>query len=523
MTGSGLHHITGITANVQANVDFYVGFLGLKLVKRTAGYADAEQLHLIYGDGLGSPGSLLTFLVWESTGRGRTGIGQVSEVALAVPAVSFADWVTKAIAAGIPFDGPSREFAEPVLRLKDPDGMIVKLVGVDLATVAPLPEAPTRLRGVTVLTDKPAETEAFVARFGYRPTLRAGLTLRMVSDTDVVDVREVSGYVPSVPGAGVPDHVAYHAQDVDAVRSMRASLRDYGPTEVHDRKYFLSLYVRDPAGILMEYATDGPGMTVDEAPDALGQTLFMPPQGADRADDLKAMLPQFALPGEERFPVRDLPFLHRFNRPQDPDGTVLVLLHGTGGNEADLMPIARRMAPRATLLGVRGRANEDGSNRWYRRSNAMTFDEADLRSEAEAFAAFVEGAVKGYGLAADRLVFVGYSNGASFLAGVIQLHPAAIRRAILLRAADATVISAAIDMPDSRVLMLDGRDDTLVGATPRLAAHLTARGAALEVRTLPAGHALSAADATEAAQWLGTNLPDAGAVRQSDTPVDRSP
>jgi phospholipase/carboxylesterase len=73
---SGIHHVTGITANVQANVDFYAGFLGLKLVKQTGGYADAEQLHLIYGDALGSPGSLLTFLVWEATGRGRTGSGR---------------------------------------------------------------------------------------------------------------------------------------------------------------------------------------------------------------------------------------------------------------------------------------------------------------------------------------------------------------------------------------------------------------------------------------------------------------
>lgn len=187
---SGIHHVTGITADVQANVDFYVGFLGLRLVKRTGGYADAEQLHLIYGDGLGSPGSLLTFLVWEATGRGRTGIGQVSEVALAVPPASFADWLTRALAAGVPFEGPSREFGEPVLRLKDPDGLIVKLVGIDLAAAAPLPDAPTRLRGVTVLTDKAAETAEFLTRFGYRHMQRDGLTQRMVSDTDVVDVRK---------------------------------------------------------------------------------------------------------------------------------------------------------------------------------------------------------------------------------------------------------------------------------------------------------------------------------------------
>ena len=250
---TGIHHVTGITADVQANVDFYVGFLGLRLVKRTAGFADAEQLHMIYGDGVGSPGSLLTFLVWEAAGRGRTGIGQVLEFALAVPPASLGDWLTRALAARVPFEGPSREFGESVLRLKDPDGLIVKLVGVDMPTSAPLPNAPARLRGVTILTDKSEETAEFVTRFGYRRGQRDGLTQRMASDTDVVDLRDVSGFLPSVPGAGVPDHVAFRAPDADAVRAMRLSLTDYGPTEVHDRKYFLSLYVRDPAGTLMEY------------------------------------------------------------------------------------------------------------------------------------------------------------------------------------------------------------------------------------------------------------------------------
>ncbi|MCW8088405.1 VOC family protein [Sabulicella glaciei] len=500
---SGIHHITGVTANVQANVDFYVGFLGFRLVKQTGGFADAEQLHLIYGDGLGSPGSLLTFLVWEAAGRGRTGIGQVSEVALAVPPATIGDWLTKAIAATIPLEGPSREFDEAVLRLKDPDGLIVKLVGLDMTTPAALPDAPTRLRGVTLLTDRPVETAAFVTRFGYRNGARAGHTRRMVSDTDVVDVREVSGFLPSVPGAGVPDHVAFRAQDADAVRSMRLSLMEHGPTEVHDRKYFLSLYVRDPAGILLEHATDGPGMTVDEEADQLGRTLFMPPHEAGRAEDLKAMLPQFALPGEERFPARDLPFIHRFNRPADPDGTTLVLLHGTGGNEADLMPIARRMAPRSTLLGVRGRATEEGSNRWFRRLGAVTFDQADIRSEAEAFAAFVEGAVAGYGIDVDRLIFLGYSNGANFLAAVIQLQPGVVRRAILMRSTQALEDSPAEDLTGTDVLLLEGRDDSFASNARVLADVLETRGARIDFRSLPADHELSASDVAESAEWIG--------------------
>jgi phospholipase/carboxylesterase len=503
---SGIHHFTGITADVQANVDFYVGFLRLRLVKQTGGYADAEQLHLIYGDGLGSPGSLLTFLVWEAAGRGRTGIGQVSEVALAVPPGSVGDWLTRALAAGIPLEGPSREFEEPVLRLKDPDGLIVKLVGVEMTTPAPLDRAPTRLRGVTLLTDRASETANFVARFGYTKSERAGMTQRMFSDTDIVDIREVSGFVPSVPGAGVPDHVAFRAKDADAVRSMRLSLKEHGPTEVHDRKYFLSLYVRDPAGILMEYATEGPGMTVDEAPNELGRTLFLPPHEVDRSEDLKAMLPQFALPGEERFPARHLPFVHRFNRPKEPDGTTLVLLHGSGGNEADLMPIARRIAPRAALLGVRGRATEEGTNRWFRRLNATTFDQADISSEAEAFAAFVKGAVAGYGLDADRLVFLGYSNGANFLAAVIQLHPGLVRRAALLRGMQALENPPAADLSDTSVLVLRGRDDPYFLNGAELADALVSRSALVDVRELSAGHELAGVDVIETSEWMRRTL-----------------
>jgi phospholipase/carboxylesterase len=499
---SGIHHFTGITANVQANVDFYVGFLGLKLVKQTGGFADAEQLHLIYGDGLGSPGSLLTFLVWEAAGRGGTGIGQVSEVALAVPPSSLGDWLTRALAANIPLEGPAREFGESVLRLKDPDGLIVKLVGVDMATPAPIAGSPARIRGVSLLTDKATDTASFLTRFGYRTGERAGQTQRMVSDSDIVDVREVSGFVRSVPGAGVPDHVAFRARDADAIRSMRLSLKEHGPTEVHDRKYFLSLYVRDPAGILMEHATDEPGMTVDESPEELGQTLFLPPREADRAQDLKAMLPQFALPGEERFPVRDLPFIHRFNRPEDPDGTTLVLLHGTGGSEADLMPIARRMAPRATLLGVRGRATEEGTNRWFRRLDATTFDQVDIRSEAEAFSAFVDGAVTGYGLDADGVVFLGYSNGANFLAAVLQLHPGLVCRAVLLRAIQVLEKPPEADLSGARVLVLRGRDDPYARAALELEGPLRTRGARVDIEQVAATHELAAADVAAAAPWL---------------------
>ena len=247
-------------------------------------------------------------------------------------------------------------------------------------------------------------------------------------------------------------------------------------------------------------------MTVDEAPDELGRTLFLPPHEADRAEDLKAMLPQFVLPGEERFPARHLPFIHRFNRPEYLDGTTLVLLHGTGGNEADLMPIARRIGPHSTLLGVRGRATEEGSNRWFRRIDAETFDQTDIRSEAEAFSAFVEGAVTGYGLDPDKMIFLGYSNGANFLGAVIQHYPGVVRRAVLLRAIQALDTPPAADLLGTSVLALNGCDDPFTRGAPALADALAARGAQVDFRDLPADHELSSADATEAAKWIRQNL-----------------
>jgi phospholipase/carboxylesterase len=254
-------------------------------------------------------------------------------------------------------------------------------------------------------------------------------------------------------------------------------------------------------------------MTVDEAPDELGRTLFMPPRDAGRADDLKAMLPQFALPGEERFPVRDLSFVHRFNRPEDPDGTTLVLLHGTGGDETDLMPMARRIAPRSTLLGVRGRATEEGTNRWFRRSDATTFDEVDIRSEAEAFAAFVKDAVAGYGLDATRLAFLGYSNGADMLGAVMQLHPGVVRRAVLLRAIQAMQNTPAADLSKTSVLMLRGRDDPFARDATSLADAFRELGAAVEPIEIAAGHELTLSDATESAAWIHRHIRSMGPQR----------
>ena len=500
---SGIHHVTAITRDVQANVDFWMGFLGLELVKQTGGFEDAEQLHLFYGDATGAPGTLVSFLVWQDGAPGRTGHGQVTEIALEIPRARIGDWLTRAMQRQVRVEGPSHEFGEPVLRLKDPDGIIVKLVGTDTPDRG-CPVPPRRVRAVTIWSGVPEQIAAFLTAFGFREGPAEGGVRRLLSDTDALDIRDASGFMPGIQGTGIIDHVALRMPDAAAIEAHRArlALRNHGETVAHDRKYFHALYLREPGETLIELATDGPGMAVDEPPGQLGRTLMMPPHFAARADELRVMLPQFARPDEERQPMRDLPFIHRFHRPEDPDGSVMLLLHGTGGNEADLMPLAHRIAPRATLLGLRGRSTEEGVTRFFRRNTATSFDQDDIRAEAAAFDAFMRGAVTGYGLDAGRITVLGYSNGANFAGAVMALYPGLLRRAILLRPMAVLEDLPRVDLSGLRVLTLTGARDPYGSHAPALLDWLRAGGADLDARRIEAGHELSPADLAAAQEWM---------------------
>lgn len=501
---SGIHHVTLITRNVQANIDFYIGFLGLRLVKQTGGFEDGEQLHLFYGDELGSPGSLITFLVWQDGARGRIGHGQVSEIALAVPPETIGDWLTNALSRQIHVDGPAREFGEAVLRLRDPDGIIIKLTGRNMPVNCPWHAAPARLHSVTLLTEQQEQTATFLERFGYKSGPRENNILRMVSDTDFVDIRNVTGFVPGIPGTGIADHVAFRTADLSTLKSAQKELMQLNssPVNYHDRKYFTSLYIREPGGILIELATDEPGFTTDEIPEDLGKKLFIPHNDQERAQDLRVLMPQFSLPDEERIPMRDLPFTHRFYTPEQPDGSVMLLLHGTGGNEADLMPMAHRIHPHATLLGVRGRSYEEGTTRWFRRFATAQFDQVDIRSEAEAFNAFFEAIQTSYGLDPHNITVLGYSNGANFAAAVMALYPRLFHRVILCRAMLALNPAPLVDLSTTSVLTLSGKNDPYSEYAQALNLWLESCSAQLTNEQLDAGHSLTTQDIIRAKTWL---------------------
>lgn len=503
---SGIHHITAVTRKIQANVDFYIGFLGLRLVKRTAGYEDADQLHLIYGDAAGSPGSLVTFLAWEDGSPGRVGLGQPSEIALSIRPDAIGFWLTRALTHNVAMTGPAQEFGEPVLRLKDPDGIIVKLVG-EAEVLGPAPhvtreiaarDSIQRIRGATILSGEPADTAAFIgAHFGFRRVAEANGITRLSGEAgDVLDIRDAGGFWTSAPGTGTIDHIALRAPDRATVEAAAARLaaEDAGDTNMHDRTYFYSLYVREPGGSLVEYATDAPGVTVDEPLEALGETLFIPRHFMADPDDVRARLPQFSLPGEERMTERDLPFIHRVHRPDNPDGTAVVLLHGTGGNEASLLSFGARLAPNAVLLSPRGRSVEEGYPRFFRRLTAVTFDQKDIVREAEAFAAFMEGANAAYGLDPARTLFVGYSNGANMIGAIMLLHPGVIRNAVLLRGMNVLESVPEADLSGANVLLVTGQSDPYGAYAKEIEAHLKAAGATVESKLLTAGHDIGTAD-----------------------------
>jgi glyoxalase family protein len=124
----GIHHVTAITSNTQANVDFYTGLLGLRLVKVTVNFDDPGAYHLYYGDEIGHPGTILTFYAWPGAPRGRAGTGQLSAVAFTIPQTSLDYWSTRLRSGRIQHQGPSTTLGASMLLLHDPDGMAIELV-----------------------------------------------------------------------------------------------------------------------------------------------------------------------------------------------------------------------------------------------------------------------------------------------------------------------------------------------------------------------------------------------------------
>jgi phospholipase/carboxylesterase len=456
----------------------------------------------------------VTCLVWENAGPGRAGVGAFGEIALAVPEGALGFWIGHCLEHGIAQEGPVREFGEPVLRLKDPDGLIVKLVATNATPAAtPWADAPVPadvvvqgLRAATLFSEAPDASAAFLRdQFGLVPGPTEGAITRLVApDGRAIDMRDSQGFWTAAQGGGTIDHLALRAASLDQLGSYGASLTAAAAeaSEIKDRHYFVSLYLREPGGALMEIATDAPGMAVDEPVERLGETLIVPDAHAAEAEDLRILLPPVARPGESRLRKRDLPFLHTIRNAETETGETLFLLHGTGGDETDLLPLGSRIAPGATLIGLRGRSTEEGINRWFRRLGPKEFDDDDIRAEAAALAHFAREAARGYGLEPGRITWVGYSNGANMIGALALLHPEVVRRAILMRAMPVFGAPPRAALAGRRFLVLNGTQDP-DDDHGVLAGLLAVNGAEVQQLPRPVGHGLNRDDFSVAADWYG--------------------
>ena len=298
----GIHHVSSITGDAQANVDFYAGTLGLRLVKKTVNQDDPTVYHLFYGDDAGSPGLDLTFFEYPGARPGRVGRGMIHRIVLRVGSAAALDFWQRRL------EGSERQSSGSLV-FSDPEGLGLELLAVDgpdAPLVANHPDVPREfaIQGfeeVRAYTSDPERSrDLFEGALGFERD--GGMSWSVRGD------RRGGRYVfdpapaePGIPGAGTVHHVAWASQDDEQVR-WRERVLDGGahPTPVIDRYWFKSVYFREPSGVLFEIATLGPGFAVDEDAAHLGERLVLPPKFEHLRSRLEGTLTPIQAPAVSR-------------------------------------------------------------------------------------------------------------------------------------------------------------------------------------------------------------------------------
>ncbi|HEY7288855.1 MAG TPA: ring-cleaving dioxygenase [Vicinamibacterales bacterium] len=289
----GLHHVTATVDDAQDDLDFCIGALGLRLVKKTVNFDNHHVYHFYYGDERGTPGTIWTTFPYKDRGvpAGTKGAGQVTVTSLSVPTGAHQFWRARLAAKGIAVTDVQTRFDEPAIRFSDRSGLVFELVATSRDTRAPwLAEgfdADTAVRGlhsVTMIVKHPDKTLDLMTRIlGFAVVGESGRRIRVAAGSDapghLIDVAHDADAPAMLNGLGTVHHVAMAVRTEQEQLDLRETLLSYGckVTEVRDRCYFKSIYFREPGGVLFELATLEPGFATDEPVSTLGRELKLPP------------------------------------------------------------------------------------------------------------------------------------------------------------------------------------------------------------------------------------------------------
>ena len=309
---NGLHHVTAIASDPQRNLDFYVGLLGLRFVKRTVNFDDPGTYHFYFGDARGTPGTILTFFLWPGARRGIRGTGQIEATAFAIPPESVEYWLDRFKEHHVPAERTSARFGEEVIRFADPDGLLIELsASISIAGVEPWSDSTVpvehSLRGFhsvsAALEGYEHTAKLLTDAFGYRLMEQSGNRFRFAASGErgigrIIDLLCVPDGSAGRVAAGSVHHIAFRAHDDEEQRNWRHHLIElgYNVTPVIDRTYFHSIYFREPGGVLFEIATNSPGFASDESLKELGNNLRLPPWLEPTRSQIEEILPPIKIP-----------------------------------------------------------------------------------------------------------------------------------------------------------------------------------------------------------------------------------
>jgi len=302
----GLHHVTATVEDAQADLDFGIDALGLRLVKKTVNFDNHGVYHFYYGDERGTPGTIWTTFPYKGRGvqPGIKGAGQVTVTSFSVPAGSLDMWKQRLRARGLTVTDAPPRFGEESIMVSDPSGLMMELVANDRDSRAPWiagvdeRHAVRGLHSVTMTVRDPVATIDFM-----RDLLGFEIVNEMEGRTRVavnggepgktIDIAYSPNVDPAKNGIGTVHHVAMAITDGAEQLRLRDEIvrRGLQVTPVMDRQYFTSIYFREPGGVLFEVATMRPGFAIDEAVPELGRSLKLPPAAEVNRAAIEASLP----------------------------------------------------------------------------------------------------------------------------------------------------------------------------------------------------------------------------------------